>query len=302
MKTGIILTALLFTFLYNYAGELKYAASEIPELLKKKAHTVKRMEEVEFEIINTSETFIRRKYALTILDENGESDAILEEPYDKLMQIRSIEGTLYDAKGALVKKLKSKEIMDLSAVSDISLIDDNRRKVFQFYYKTYPYTVEFDVEIKINNTFYFPKWVPQEGENFSVQHSQYTLICPSDYNIHYKAFNYKGEPVITTEKNKKIMKWEVKDLPAITSHFASPSWREMTTIIYFAPSDFEIQGYKGNMSTWNDYGKFVYSLNAGRDQLPDNIIQKVKELTNGITDEKQKINVLYNFLQKNTRY
>src|SRR5947209_5264022 len=130
MKTWITLTALLFTFLYNYAGELKYAASEIPEVLKKKAHTVKRMEEVEFEIVNTSETFIRRKYALTILDENGESDAILEEPYDKLMQIRSIEGTLYDAKGALVKKLKSKEIMDLSAVSDISLIDDNRRKVF----------------------------------------------------------------------------------------------------------------------------------------------------------------------------
>jgi hypothetical protein len=40
----------------------------------------------------------------------------------------------------------------------------------------------------------------------------------------------------------------------------------------------------------------------GRDQVPVDIARKVKELTSGITDEKEKVRVLYRFLQKNTRY
>src|SRR5690606_888532 len=36
--------------------------------------------------------------------------------------------------------------------------------------------------------------------------------------------------------------------------------------------------------------------------LPAHIAQQVKALTSGITDVKEKITVLYNYLQKNTRY
>jgi hypothetical protein len=76
----------------------------------------------------------------------------------------------------------------------------------------------------------------------------------------------------------------------------------MTTVIYFAPSDFEIQGYKGNMTSWKDFGKFQASLNEGRDVLPANIEETVNRLTAGISDTREKIRILYNFLQKNTRY
>ncbi|MEO6932585.1 MAG: transglutaminase domain-containing protein, partial [Chitinophagaceae bacterium] len=65
---------------------------------------------------------------------------------------------------------------------------------------------------------------------------------------------------------------------------------------------YAVQGYKGNMATWNDYGKFVYALKAGRDQLPENIKKTVHDLTDGLKDPYEKVNVLYNFLQKNSRY
>jgi hypothetical protein len=69
-----------------------------------------------------------------------------------------------------------------------------------------------------------------------------------------------------------------------------------------APSDFEAQGYKGNMSTWIDYGKFINQLRMGRDVLPDDIKKKVHELTDHLTDTRQKVYALYNFLQNNTHY
>ena len=291
-----------FSFFMANASDIKYPASAIPEGLKKNANVVKRMEEFEFRIINTSETVLIHKYALTILNENGDDNAVLVEYYDKLQKINSIEGALYDAEGKELKKLKSKDVMDLSAVDDINLMDDNRRKVHQFYYKAYPYTVEYEVETKFNNTFFFPTWLPMESDHFAVEQSAYTIICPSNYTVRYRAFNYKGDPVVSTEKDKKIMRWEVKNLPGLVRPYASPPLYELTTMIFFAPSEFEIEDYKGNMSSWQEFGKFQYTLIKDRDKLPDDVIQKVQELTSGITDEREKIRVLYDYLQHQTRY
>lgn len=301
MKIFLLVGSLLISFLAK-ASDIKYPVSAIPENLQKGANTVKRMDETEFEIINTHEAVLRHKYAITVLNENGDDYAVLVEYYDKLQKITSIEGALYDAKGNQLKKMKSKDVMDLSAVDNNNLMDDNRRKVFQFYYKTYPYTVEFEVETKFNNTFFFPTWLPMEGEHFAVEQSAYTIICPSDYTVRYKAFNYSGDPQIATDKKKKIMRWEVKNLVEVTKPYASPPFYELTTMIYFAPTDFEIEDYKGNMSNWQEFGKFVYTLKKDRDQLPEAVVQKVQQLTNGITDDREKIRVLYDYLQHQTRY
>jgi len=284
------------------AADPKYPVSSIPENLKKDADVVKRMEEITFQVISTGETILHKKYALTILNENGAENAGIAEYYDKLISITSMEGTLYDAAGKVLKRTKNKDISDVSAVSGNNLIDDSRMKTHHFYYREYPYTVEYEVEQKFSNTLFFPNWYPQEDEKYSVEQSSYTVICPEQYEIRYRAFNYKGAPEVTTEKGKKKMRWSVNAIPAIKLPFASPSWKEMTTVIYFAPSEFEIQGYKGNMSSWKDFGKFQASLNAGRDVLPAQIVETVNRLTAGINDTREKIRVLYNFLQKNTRY
>jgi hypothetical protein len=287
---------------FAFAQDKNYAAWSIAPALRRDAHAVKRMEETSFHIINTSETVLKRKWAITVLDDKGDDYAQLEEYYDKLASIRSIDGTLYDGNGKKLKELKNKDISDVSAVDDNNLIDDNRKKVHRFYYNSYPYTVQYEVEFKINNTMSFPQWTPQEGEHLAVEQSGYTIVCPPDYEVRYKQFNYNGDAMVTTGKNKKTMRWEVKDLPAIKRPFASSLWRELTTSVKFAPTVFEIQGYKGNMSTWQEMGKFQYALNNKRDGLPEGIAQKVKELTQGLKNDAEKVKALYEFLQKNTRY
>lgn len=297
-----ILFLLLLAPFAAMAGDIKYPVKSIPEPLLKNAHVVKRVEEIEFRIINTGETVYRKKYAITILNENGDEHAGFSEFYDKLHQITSIEGALYDAMGNQLKKLKSKDVQDLSASDDNNLMDDNRRKAHDFFYRTYPYTVEYEVVQKFNNTLFFPSWVPQEDEHYAVEQSSYTIVCPQDYSVRWRAFNYKGEPSTTAEKNNKVLQWKINHLGAIIHPYASPSWKDLTTVVYFAPADFEIQGYKGNMSTWKDFGKFQTTLNQGRDVLPAEVVQAVQQLTGGVTDQKEKVKLLYQYLQKNTRY
>src|SRR6476469_1563069 len=127
------------------AQDKNYAVSGIATALLKNAHAVKRMEETIFHIIKTDETVFERKWAITVLDEKGDSYAQFEEYYDKLSTIKSIDGSLYDANGKKLKGLKNKEVSDLSAVDENNLIDDNRRKTHRFYYNSYPYTVEYEV-------------------------------------------------------------------------------------------------------------------------------------------------------------
>jgi hypothetical protein len=284
------------------AGDIKYPVKSIPEALLRNAHVVKRMEEIEFRIISTGETVFKKKYAITILNENGDEHAGFSEFYDKLHQITSIEGALYDAMGNQLKKLKNKDVQDLSASDDNNLMDDNRRKAHDFMYRSYPYTVEYEVVQKFNNTLFFPSWVPQEDEHYAVEQSSYTIVCPQDYTVRWRAFNYKGEPSSATDKNSKILQWKINHLGAIIYPYASPSWKDLTTVVYFAPAEFEIQGYKGNMSTWKDFGKFQSTLNQGRDVLPAEIVQAVQQVTNGLTDPREKVKLLYQYLQKNTRY
>jgi hypothetical protein len=300
-----LLSTLLSFLLYlpARAGDGDYAVARISPALLKNANAVLRLEELRLEIINTGKAVFKNHYVITILDENGDHWADFSEYYDKFRKIGSVEGILYNAEGKQLKKVKTKDIEDLSGVSESSLIDDNRVRHHNFYHRVYPYTVEYTVEVEMNSTLFFPGWVPQGRDRLSVEQSSMCIVAPASYSFRYKAFNYNKEPVKTTERDNKVAsRWSVKDMAAIIKESYAPPWHEQTTMVIFGPSDFEVDDYKGNMASWSDFGKFVYTLKQGRDVLPDPVKQKVQQLVNGVSDNKKKIALLYEYLQKNTRY
>lgn len=294
---------LILQTITSFAGGGEYAVSRIPVPLMKNANAVKRMESTRFEVISTGEAVLKKKYALTILNEKADHMAAFVEYYDKLHAIRNIEGSLYDAEGRELKRLKNKQVMDLTGADDANLADDNRRKAHHFFYKVYPYTVEYEVEIRYHGTLFFPVWMPRETENLAVEQSSFVLIMPTAYNVRYKAFNYPGDPAMAAlEKNKRSMSWQVSQLEAIEDEYASPAWHEINPTVFTGPTEFELEDYKGNMNSWEGFGNFVYSLKKGRDELPPNIKVTVRQITGSINDPKQKAVKLYEYLQKNTRY
>lgn len=303
MKKGVfVVVAFLIVALTAQADNGEYAVSKIPAALLKNADAVLRVEELRFEIISTKEAVHNYHYVITVLNENGDKWAEFSEYYDKLREVSSVQGYLYDVAGNQLKKMKSKDLQDISGSDDNNLIDDNRIKHHNFYYKVYPYTIEYEIEIRYRYTLFFPKWVPQGGERLSVEKSQVNIVCPNDYKFRYKAFQYSGEPVVSTEKGKRSSTWAVSNMPVIIKEIYQPPLHELTTVVIFGPTEFQMGDYKGNMQSWEDFGKFVYSLKQGRDVLPENIKSKVHQLVEGISDEKKKIQVLYEYMQNNTRY
>ncbi|MFT3912284.1 MAG: DUF3857 domain-containing protein [Ferruginibacter sp.] len=305
MKKILILSVIVFLFLQSIQaanGDGEYAVSKIAPALLKHANAVLRLEEVRFEIKSTTNTKTVQHYVITVLNEKGEDWAEYVEHYSKSREITFIEGILYDANGKQLKKIKKKDVEDVSGVEEGTLMADSRMKKHSFYYRPYPYTIEYTTEIEDNNTLFFPTWIPQGGEGLSVEKSSAVIISPADYKVRYKAFNYKDEPVITQEKNDKVMTWQATNIPAIQHEPFSPQWQELTTMVIFGPSDFQMDDYKGNMVNWQEFGKFVYSLKKGRDELPDDVKKAIHAVADNISDPKEKIAKLYEYMQKNTRY
>ncbi|TWV99626.1 DUF3857 domain-containing transglutaminase family protein [Chitinophaga pinensis] len=283
-----------------FAGDPIYPAMLIPDSLKKHAHAVTRKEEITVKINDPGDVRVTKHYVVTILDAEGEKFARFVDSYDKLKEIRSVKGTLYDALGLPVKKLKQSDIQDLSGAG-ADLMSDDRIKHHLFFHNLYPHTVEYEVEIRYNHSFYLPEWQPQSEESKAVEQSKLTVITPKDYVLRYKTLNYKGEPVQGNDGSDRSYTWEVKNLPAVPDEPLSPHWDTRATAVLLAPASFEMAQYKGTMNTWEEFGKFTYVLNQGRDVLPDNMKQTVHQLTDGLTRE-QKITKLYEYLQQHTRY
>lgn len=285
-----------------FAGEGDYAVGRIPANLLINANAVKRYEDIRFEVSDLEKARYFRKVAYTILNEKGDKFAKLLEYYDKLQTVVSIEGRLFDETGKKIKILRNADVQDRSGTEGGSLADDNRIKFHSFYHKIYPYTVEYEVELKFNYTMFYPGWIPLDDENISLEFGKMAVILPEGINFRYKAFNYPKEPDITNQKSFKTYSWELKNLPAVEREIASPNWFEITPVICMAPVEFAVEGYKGNMASWQDFGKFVYALKSGRDQLPENIKRIVHELTDQVEEPQKKVALLYEFLQKNSRY
>ncbi|MFC4262763.1 DUF3857 domain-containing protein [Ferruginibacter yonginensis] len=297
-------TFLAFVYICNTSTikAQQYAVNLIPEMLQKNAFAVKRFEEIKVTIKSTSKAFIKHKYAVTILSEAGAKAAQYQNSYDRLQTLSNIDGALFDANGKKIKSIKKKDIGDFSERDEVSLITDNRVKLHNFYYNQYPYTVEYEDEQELNGLFFLPSWQPVEDEHYSVQQSNFIVEMPETFVLRFKIIANVSQPIQTTSSGKKTYSWSVNNLTAVVHELYQPSWAEINPAVYIAPSQFELQQLKGDMSSWLQLGNFINQLNNNRQQLPDDVKQEVHRLTDPLKTPQEKVAVLYNYLQKNTRY
>ena len=279
-----------------------YSTALIPDSLRKGARAVVRESETILEIKSPGKAIEKEHNVYTVLNPNGDNLGGYTSTYGKFNSISEISGMLYDGFGKPLRKMKRKDMQDKSYVDDMSLASDYRYLDYNFYYQTYPYTVEFQEEDEMNGILDFNDWQPLYNSGISTQHSKYVIIAPKDYEVRFRLMNGAPPPVITENGDKKIYTWEAGNLPARHTEPSGPRWREMVPYVLLAPSEFEAQGYKGNMTTWLSYGKFIAQLRAGRDALPENIRQKVHSITDTIPDVRRKVYALYHYLQENTHY
>ena len=270
--------------------------------LVKDAVAIKRMDETVVEIVSPKKARLHTSTSYTILSSAGDMYATTYVLYDKFHQLNSASGILYDANGKVLKKIRKNDMEDRSAEGAGTLVTDMRVKYYHFSCRSYPYTVHYEQDIDLDGVFILPSWQPQPSPRMSVQNARLIVKAPAGYPLRYRQYHYPGEAAIAENNGDKTYTWEISNRPAVTTEMFAPSWPALAPAVYLAPGDFEIEGYKGHMYSWSDMAAFIRALWKDRDHLPEEAKKKVHELTDGLKDGHEKINVLYDFLQKNTHY
>jgi len=304
LKLLFTTTLLLGAGLLRAAGGDGYPVSKIAPELKEKAHAVVRLHQTTFTVKNPGEATHKVRYAVTLLDEHARNHAFLEVHYNKqLGRVNYIEGTLYDAEGKAVERIRKSDIQDVSAVSDFSLFEDSRVKLAKFKHTLYPCTVEFEYEETTNNLLFYPRWFPQEGLNVAVEEASFQVLMPPGLDLRYAQKNLPdAKAEVQTTPAGKSYAWTVKNVPALEKEPFSPPYSEWLPVVYTGPVEFEMGGIRGSMNTWEGLGKWDYELNANRDVLPEDARQQVVQLTAGVKDPVEKVRKVYEYLQSRTRY
>lgn len=299
MRYFIIFVFLGFNLTLNAQD---YAVSSIPDGLVDNAYVVVRKNDVKVEFLRYNQFKSTSKIVLTILNEAGLGAAYQRVFYTKSDKINRFEAQLFDANGKLIRKLRKRDLKDVSAYDGFSLFIDTRIQYYDFNPTSYPFTVEYTIETTHSTTINLPTWVSVRDYNLSVEESTYSLENKTTIPIRKKENGFEYVDVTKSETDKTLF-YSIKNFAAIEEEVMSPALNEITPRVYFSPNEFELEGVRGKMENWQEFGKWYYeNLLKDKQDLTKKEKETILELVEGIEDPVDKIQILYEYLQSKTRY
>lgn len=219
--------------------------------------------------------------------------------YDKLNEIQEFELEMTDAlTGKSLKKAKLRDLGDAALTSSSTFFDDNRYKYYELTSAKFPVDVALKIQTLSKSNFFLPTWIPVPHYSQKVDKSVFEVRFPQDMGVKYKELNLPVEPMVTYQEGLKSLQWTLEDLPVQAPDFEE----EKDYKLILAPVKFALESYQGEMSDWAGLARWQSELNKGRDQLPEEFKAKLSEMVSKADSDYQKIQILYQYLQKNFRY
>ena len=283
-------------------GDIKYRVADIPKQLLKDAKAVIRDESIQVKIVSDAKLILKRTYAITILNKNGASSANFMQPYAKNMKVSSIKAQMYDEAGAEIKKKGGFDILDYAMISDGTTFADHRIKAVIPEHLEYPYTIEYSYEISFTDVIQYPDWQPFEDFEVAVEKSRFTLMVSKQAKCRYYEQNITGKVQVQNTDDFDIYTWEINNMPAFADENFCPALADISPVVLIAPSKVNVEGYEGNFETWTGFGQWINQLNKDRNNLSEDTKAKIIKMTDGVTDDRTKIKMLYEYMQNKTRY
>ena len=221
-------------------------------------------------------------------------------PFSKTDQLSIKSAEIYDSKNQLVKSLKKREVITTSDISSGSFFEDDYKKEFNLSWGTYPYIIKYSYKHTTKRFIHLAYWLPYYRTHLFHHKSEFTLEIPKDENI---KLDHSDELSIQEEINDKTISYTIKteDLNPLEKEDFAPAVIDQIPYIHFVQEDFKYD-VEGSTRSWKGFGDWIHRLIVGLDELTAEEKRKVDKLIAGIEDHKKIVEILYKYLQDNTRY
>jgi len=295
-----IFTIFLLLFIKTVFSQ-NYSASEIPEELKKNANAVIRESSEIYTLDSVNDMDIQQKFAITILNKSGDDFAFIKIPYNPTTKISGIKVNLYDAFGKLMKTYSKKDFSDFTYNRSGALYVDDRVLVLSPNSTMYPFTVETIYQTSTSNTIYINNFAPFLSFGVALQNANLKIINKTGIKIRTKITDNNFGKVKIAESGT-VTDYSYENLPAIQEQEYSPSIFYLVPKVDFSPENFTLAGKTGDLTSWDNFGKWYYSqlLKPSSEVTPE-IAKEIASL-NLLGTTPEKVKKIYQYMQDKTRY
>lgn len=277
-----------------------YAISEIPEELKKDANAVIRTISSQYIINSQNDMEINEKKVISILNSPGEKYSYVYIPYDKSRKVSDIKIKVYNEFGRQIKTFSKSDLSDISQSDDSSLYTDDRALFLKISNTLYPYTLDMQFTTNTSNTIFLPTLTPFYDYNVSIENRGIEILNKSGIKLRKKTIenSFARADVSGDENNLKV---SYNNVPAVKEEKYAPSMAVVMPRYEFALDQFNLEGKKGNFTSWAEFGKWYNTILEPVSQITPEIQQEVNALDLQGTIE-DKVKKIYQYMQGKTRY
>ncbi len=242
----------------------------------------------------------RTEISLQINSAKGTDYAEIEIPYTKGNSIKELEAGIYDLLGNEIRSLKRKDITHANAFSYDQFHSDDMVLSFELIHNRYPYVLKYSYQEEVNDFLYLAYWVPRRYEKVPVKSASLELELPKgiDAQVYEQGVDSAN---VQHFSDKDVYKWEVEDASYVERERFGPQYRELQNKVVIIPEHF-CYGLDGSSHSWKSFGEWLSRLKAYQGNLSETEKTKVRQLTSNCKSELEKIDVLYKYMQDNTRY
>lgn len=275
-----------------------YDVSLIPDSLRTQSHVVVREQQQTLLVSSPSKATFKVHHVVTILDERGRGALTFSVYSSSFVRLDDATIDVYDAKGTFLQHVKQKQ-MSQSGYGE-GLIEDGMATYFTVNAPSYPLTVQIDYTQTYKGMVAYPDFIL--GNTYqSIQNATYTLTLPKTMALRYHDHLLHLEPQVSDAgPDNRTYTWTASGIRAVPLETGAPS--DATPREYLAPTRFELAGYEGDMSTWAQFGKWIYDLNKPNYTLSLSSQLFYRDLVKGASTDLDKARILYRYLQQNFRY
>lgn len=293
--------SLLLFFISVISSAQEYAASGIPEELKKNAYAVVRNDNTIITINDIDEMVTNVNKTITILNKSGDDFSTVYIPYDKGVSISDVKVMVLDENGKVTKKYSKSDFTDVRHSSSYSFYDDNRLMYLHHMSVTYPYSIQYTYVSKTENTVFMPDFTPLDGYNISTQSTSLVVNNKSGIVLRNKIHENNFAKLIYSQ-NSNTYSYSYQNVPAVDDERMSPSLDQFLPRVEFSLDKFTLEGKQGELNNWQEFGNWYYkNLIFPSSEITPELSAEVGALNlSGSTSEKVK--KLYQYMQNKTRY
>lgn len=220
LKSILSLTFLVVFCSAYLKAEKFYETNLISDDLKENAHTIIRKWNQEIKVNSINSYEVSNEVVFTILDKNGLRNSFFIEHIDKFVSLHNFKATTYDKNGKKIKSYSNYDLKDYSNIDGFTFYSDNRVKYLDPKNQSFPFTIKFNWDLKVDQTFWMPEFAFAQP-NVSIENAIYKFSVPKDLKFKFKSFEL-DDPTIQNV-NLTEYTWEIKNFKARKKEELTPA-------------------------------------------------------------------------------